>query len=221
VLTGGGTNGSVTVGLDAEHSLPQGCDAGTVPKAGAGSTWYCGIDNDHEYFPAANGGLYQSGNTFGIQSNYRLPQGCNFGQIAVQRNGFWGCDDQEKSPIREKIVQFVDVPQSGWTEVARMPLSSGTWLVTVNGIAEDDSSGNNEVSIECQLYRDSTRWADSKVDIGDQAADSGPAGALTSTSVIGAPAGAWLYLNCTSHTGSDHITNLTLTAVPVGIVTNY
>jgi hypothetical protein len=216
-LTGGGTNGTVTLGLDAGHSLPQECQPGEIPKADDKSAWTCGTDNDHQYF--AGQGLSQSGNTFGLQPSFQLPQGCNFGQIPERRNGFWGCADQQKPAALSRVVGFANVPQSGWTQVAAMPIPAGQYFFTVSGFAEDDASGNNEVSIECQLFRDDTRWADTKVDIGDEAADSGPAGSITMTSILSDFNGGVARLYCTTHTGSDHLSNLAMTAIPIGQLT--
>jgi hypothetical protein len=63
-LTGGGDNGTVTVGLDAAHSLPQSCDTGAVPKADDQGAWACGKDNDTTY--SAGRGLTLSGTTFAM-----------------------------------------------------------------------------------------------------------------------------------------------------------
>ena len=61
-LTGGGTNGSVTVGLDTAHSLPQSCEVGAVPKSDGSNSWGCAKDNDTTY--SAGTGLSLSGTQF-------------------------------------------------------------------------------------------------------------------------------------------------------------
>jgi hypothetical protein len=217
-LTGGGANGSVTLGLDAGHSLPQSCDPGASPKADSTSGWVCGVDNDHQYY--AGDGLYQSGNGFYLRSNYQLPQGCNYGDVPEQRNGVWVCADR-KPTLVHRVIGYANVSQSGWTQVARMELNYGFYLFTVTGVAQDDSDGNNEVSIECKLYQGDTDWSDTWVDIGDQGSEFGPAAPITMTHVIGDPSkGTVASLYCTSHVGTDHLTNVDLTALPLGGLTN-
>lgn len=220
-LSGGGANGAVTLSLDSAHSLPQGCDAGQVPKADATKDWACGYDNDTQY--SAGTGLFLSGTQFNVLQNFRMPQGCQFDQIPVQRNGFWGCGDQEKPALHQRVVGFRNVPDSGWTHIVQMPLPRGFYLFTVSGVAVDDGGSNsdNEVSIECKLYQNDTEWEDTWVDIGDEASDFGPAGPITITTVIGDFNAGWTAnLWCTSHTGSDHIQNVRLTALPIGTLTN-
>jgi hypothetical protein len=220
-LSGGGSNGAVTLSLDSGHSLPQGCAEGKVPKATATEDWACGDDNNTFY--SAGTGLQLSGTQFNVLQNFRMPQGCQFDQIPVQRNGFWGCGDQEKPELYQRVVGFRNVPDSGWTQIASMPLPHGFYLFTVSGVAADDGgdSADNEVSVECKLYQNSTEWEDTWVDIGDEASDFGPAGPITITSVIGDFNSGWnANLWCTSHTGSDHIQNVRLTALPIGTLTN-
>lgn len=217
-LTGGGASGTVTIGLDAAHSLPQSCDPGAVPKADSTSAWVCGTDNDHLY--SAGDGLLQSGNSFSLRSNYQLPQGCDYGAVAEQRNGSWVCGDGRPKLIH-RIVGFANVPQTGWTQVARMELNYGFYLLTVTGVAQDDSDGNNEVSVECKLYQGDTDWADTWVDIGDEGSSFGPAAPITMTHVVGdALKGTVVSLYCTSHVGTDHLTNLDLTALPLSTLIN-
>jgi len=89
-LTGGGSNGYVTLGLDSKYTLPQqGCSTGSIVKWN-GSAWVCGDDQTY-----TNGtGLDLSGNTFSINSGFQLPRSCSSGQL-VKSNGSntWACED--------------------------------------------------------------------------------------------------------------------------------
>jgi hypothetical protein len=82
-LSGGNTNGAITLSLDAAHSLPAGCTNGQVPKSTGSNAWNCGTDNDHTY-TADGTTLGLSGNTFSIASGYRVKnnQSCDGGKFA-------------------------------------------------------------------------------------------------------------------------------------------
>src|SRR5262249_38993953 len=67
-LTGGGTNGALSIGLDASATLPTCSTTAQVPKWNATtSKWVCGTDNDHTY-TADGTTLNLSGSTFSIAS---------------------------------------------------------------------------------------------------------------------------------------------------------
>jgi hypothetical protein len=68
-LTGGGTEGDISIGLNAQQTLPS-CSNDQVPKWN-GSSWACGADNNTTY--AAGTGLELSAaNAFGIAAGFRL-----------------------------------------------------------------------------------------------------------------------------------------------------
>jgi hypothetical protein len=88
-LTGGGSNGYVTLGLQSGYQLPQtGCSPGQLVASDGAGGWTCA--DDHTY---KNGsGLDLSGNTFSVSSGYQLPQGCSSGQVATSDgSGGWTC----------------------------------------------------------------------------------------------------------------------------------
>lgn len=90
-LTGGGSNGSVTLNLASSYQLPQTCTNGSIIKWN-GSVWTCASEQTY-----TNGtGLDLSGNTFSINPNYQLPQSCTAGQIAKSggQSTAWACGDQ-------------------------------------------------------------------------------------------------------------------------------
>src|SRR5436190_11580816 len=76
-LTGGGTNGAVSL------SLRRDCGTGEIVKWN-GSAWICGADDNSTY--TAGAGLDLNGSEFSVKESYRLPQdGCGSGD-AVTRN---------------------------------------------------------------------------------------------------------------------------------------
>ena len=71
-LTGGGTSGAVSIGLDASFTLPQGCVAGDIVERTA-SGWTCGTDDDTTY--TAGTGLDLEGGAFSIEPDNRVING--------------------------------------------------------------------------------------------------------------------------------------------------
>ena len=114
-LTGGGSNGYVTLGVDPKYQLPQnGCSTGQFVASDGAGGWSCqsqktyggsdfalsnqscdsgqfltGIDASGRKLCGAdqtytNGtGIDLNGNSFRLISSYRLPQGCNSGEVAT------------------------------------------------------------------------------------------------------------------------------------------
>lgn len=64
-LSGGGTNGAVTLSLDAAHSLPTACANGDVPKSTGAGAWNCGADEDTTY--SAGTGLALNGTQLSLR----------------------------------------------------------------------------------------------------------------------------------------------------------
>jgi hypothetical protein len=220
-LSGGGDNGAVTLNLDAAHSLPQDCGSGQVPKSDGGGNWNCQDDLNTTY--SAGGGLQLSGTQFSLRSSYSLPQGCGGGQVPeIGLFGAWTCADPTRgSEVYYTWPGFVNVPQGSNPQVAQLTVPGGFYVVTVTGTARDDNDGNGEVSVDCGVYRqNSDEMADIWVDTGENSDGKGPAGQISWTGVVGNNSFApWtLNLHCTSHTGSDHITDLQMTAVRMDIV---
>jgi hypothetical protein len=90
-LTGGGSNGYVTVGIKPGYELPQSsCSSGQFVASDGSGGWSCA--NDQTY---SNGtGLDLSGNTFSLSSGYQLPQSCSTGQVATSNgDNTWSCHD--------------------------------------------------------------------------------------------------------------------------------
>jgi hypothetical protein len=83
-LTGGGTNGAVSIALDPAYALRDDCTNGQVVKwSSASSAWVCANDNDTQY--TAGTGLELSGTEFSLERFQRLPEDCALGEAVA-----WG-----------------------------------------------------------------------------------------------------------------------------------
>jgi len=80
-LTGGGTNGDLTIGLDGSFTLPQDCQAGDIVEK-ASSGWTCGTDDDTTY-SAGNGLNLSAGNAFSLEPDNLVINGesCTTGKL--------------------------------------------------------------------------------------------------------------------------------------------
>src|SRR5215207_2526192 len=87
-LTGGGTEGDVSLSVAPSYQLPQTCASGAITTWN-GTTWGCGTDTNTTY--SAGTGLDLNGTTFSVEPTYRLPQGCASNEIAKVSSGFWTC----------------------------------------------------------------------------------------------------------------------------------
>jgi len=126
-LTGGGNNGSVTLGLAGSYQLPQTCAAGQISKWN-GTAWTCADDQTY-----TNGtGLDLTGNTFSINSAYRLPQSCSSGQYASWSGSSWTCTSTAKSHAyfaHNAIEVTQDTSTKGQQVVGLSNLPAGTYLI--------------------------------------------------------------------------------------------
>lgn len=89
-LSGGGTNGAVTLALATGQSLPQTCSNSQVPKWN-GSGWNCGSDNDTTY----------SGGDFALSN-----QNCSSGQFdtGIDSTGRLSCAAPPSPPSNDVFV---------------------------------------------------------------------------------------------------------------------
>jgi hypothetical protein len=133
-LSGGGTNGEVTLNLDAAHSLPSGCSSGQVVKSSGSDTWTCASDNDHTY---TNGtGLDLSGNTFSIASNYRVTndQSCDSGKFAsgIDSSGALSCTAASTTGASGYARNTFNVKLAGTMTILSLDLPAGKYLIFAN-----------------------------------------------------------------------------------------
>lgn len=154
-LTGGGTNGDITIGLDASFSLPQGCDAGDIVEKTA-TGWTCGDDNDTTY-TAGTGLDLSSGNEFAVEPDYRVKNStdCSGGQFATgfDGNGTIQCGTATGKPNSFfSQVEEVRLPDDGDPHtIASVSLPAGKYAITVTGWIRgadlgDESAGTCDLS---------------------------------------------------------------------------
>jgi hypothetical protein len=122
-LTGGGTNGAVTLGLSGGYTLPQDCSSGQVAKSDGSNAWACGNDNDTTY--SAGTGLSLSGNEFSLAPAYRTE---------VWR-AYKGGTEPAAAPSQ--------------TEVVSLDLPAGAYLVNVTGNFE--TADHDLIDVNCVL----------------------------------------------------------------------
>lgn len=152
-LTGGGNEGDLTIGLNAQQSLPS-CSNGEVPKWN-GSAWSCSSDNDTTY--TASTGLDLASNAFSVNPSYRLPQSCSTNQIIRWNGSVWACANETQQQLPhayESTAQNVPILSDNelYTVVA-LSLPAGKY--TVVSSAEFYNSDRAYVAA-CQLFVGST-----------------------------------------------------------------
>ncbi len=117
------------------------------------------------------------------------------------------------------IVGNADVPQQvgGSTDVAKLSLPGpASYVVHLTATASDDVAGNDEVTIACFLRRNATDTiseADAYLTRGG-----GPKASLAITAVVALTDNGTVDVMCGSQSGSDHLDNISLTALKVGTV---
>jgi hypothetical protein len=152
-LMGGGTNGAVTIGLNAQQSLPA-CATGQVPKW-SGNAWGCAADNDTRY--AAGTGLDLNGTTFSIEPNYRVKNtpDCASGQFAT---GFGSDGDIQCSAPAPSALQWLQASGSGgvpddgsFHSFASVSPAAGTYLVIAKGTIESEQNVDQFRNVQCRI----------------------------------------------------------------------
>lgn len=122
-LTGGGTNGTVTLSLDPQYALRQDCASGQVVKWN-GDAWLCAADEDTTY--TAGEGLALDGTEFSLAADVGLPD-CSLGDSATMVLEstavfpVWGCQEKADADQACDADEFVN----GINETGRLECSSG------------------------------------------------------------------------------------------------
>jgi len=171
-LTGGGDNGDVTITLDPKYSLPQACMTGGIPKW-SGTEWECGVDHDTTY--SAGTGLSLASTVFSVLPGYRLPQGCQEGQVAAKTAAdTWTCANQTAPAIAHSATApegavLDDGKFYGFGTVSIT--SPGLYLVIGKGTIASDENVQDFRTFTCGLapgsagtFLDSTRLGSSVLD---------------------------------------------------------
>jgi hypothetical protein len=239
--SGDGTT-NPTLAIDPAYQLPQGCGSGQLAKSNGSNAWSCADDNNTTY--SAGSGLdLSSANVFSVKPTYALPQSCSTDQSPVQLSGSgWGCATLTKSSQSCPSAQLVngidnggavtcaapsapgpdvwqyqnntfqDTPQNHTTTVGTLSLPAGSFLVQVSGTAADDQDGNDAVGMSCFVDHSGP-----KVEIFLDTADHPNAPfALNGVVTLSAPADVHLW--CFDPNGSDHVFEISMTALKVGTV---
>jgi hypothetical protein len=145
-LSGGGDNGSVTLSLDAGHTLPQDCTTGQVAKSNGSNAWECGNDNDTTY--TAGTGLNLSGNEFSVASDYQVKNGqsCSGGQFAsgIDSSGALSCGSPATGAKAYAALESpetgIGIPNgTGSHDVVTLTVPAGTYSITAIGSGSEDA----------------------------------------------------------------------------------
>lgn len=219
-LTGGGTNGALTIGLDASATLPSCSTNNAVPKWNLStSRWTCGTDNDHTYTADDTTLNLSSSNVFSIASDYRVKNtpDCPSGEFAkgFTSSGTIDCAAPASRGVEawHTFVVSANAPEGFFGDVAALNLPAGSYIVNAAGYGRDDVGGNDEIEINCALdQQNEAGWvafANSDGTFDDSAF------ALQRTVTLSA-AGT-VKLQCESFTGSDHVSDVDMTAIKATI----
>ena len=178
-LTGGGDNGSVTLSLDAGHSLPQGCDSFQFPMSNS-TGWVCA---DHEIGTGLglSKTLAPSGNSveYEIASNYRVKNSpdCDSGKFATgfEDDGDIVCATpsaalQAFSSPQADYDTGLGIPDDGAFHVmASISLAAGNYFVTGKGLIQSEGNVDQFRATECRIQSgsvvyDSLRFGSNQID---------------------------------------------------------
>jgi hypothetical protein len=207
-LTGGGTNGDVTIGLDSSFTLPQGCDAGDIVERTAAG-WACGTDDDTTYLAGTGLDLSQT-NAFSIEPDNLVINGesCGTGKY-VSGIGSDGHVDCAALPSAGSVKGYYTsstdyVALAGTMPIVTLNLPAGTFLLSaqVNYENQDADTGSQ---IDCWV-------GNSQVFSADPSAEE--AGTLTINSWV-TFAGGSVSVMCHEHSADVDTFGATLTAIKV------
>jgi hypothetical protein len=232
-LSGGSTNGAVTLSLDAAHSLPTGCTSGQVPKSTGSNAWNCGTDSDHTY-SADETTLNLSGSTFSVDPDYRVKndQSCDSGKFANGIDGSGGITCATPTSSGPEVWQATRgvsfLPKDEGVDLAILSLPAGTYLITAKATVSDWSGGargDEELSFECKLRNGA--FADlpvegSDVDMAGESSDNiGPASTALVHGLLSLAAADTVRFTCFARDGDDdpdEARHVTMTAMKVGTI---
>jgi hypothetical protein len=154
-LTGGGTGGDITIGLDTSFTLPQGCVAGDVVEKTA-SGWTCGDDDDTKYF-AGTGLDLSASNAFSIESDNLVQNGesCPIGKYVsgIGSDGHIDCTTlptQSSGQVKAYQTSVGVFDLGGVEEVLRLDVPAGTYVITATIQFHNFDSDTNS-SIRCYV----------------------------------------------------------------------
>lgn len=214
-LSGGGTNGAVTLNLDAAHSLPSGCTSGQVAKSSGSDTWSCAADNDHTY---SNGtGLDLSGNTFSIASDYRVTnnQSCDSGEFATGLDGSGNLTCGSPPATSQQTFTNIQTSSMGILsdglrhEVIARNVPAGDYSISAAGgwFSENDE----DPILECDIYAGSTLVTSGEAFTPH--GDGGTRGTMSLLYFYSTPTATTLHLYCNTIVSGVSVNNWGLQAI--------
>lgn len=213
-LSGGGTNGAVTLSLDSAHSLPSGCTSGEVVKSSGSDTWTCAADDNTQY-TAGTGLDLSSGDEFSIKPSYRIPgKACSTsGQFATgfDSSGAIQCATPAGGGVHAYSAHVGATILAGETTVISKTVPAGTYLLiaSVELQNQDGNSGSDGFSIgSCSIPGYSTSQNVVRV----QPSEVLGSESLSLSSVISHAGGA-IELKCTEIEPDIDVFDATLTAI--------
>jgi hypothetical protein len=162
-LTGGGTNGAVTIGLKPEFTLPTGCDSGEIAEWN-GTAWACGVDSNTTY--TAGTGLDVTGTTFSIEPDFRVKNtpDCPSGQFATgfADTGTITCAAPPAPPAASIPYVSTSSPDAGipdddvFRPYGTLAPGSGTYLILAKGTIFSEQNATQFRGVDCRIRVDGT-----------------------------------------------------------------
>jgi hypothetical protein len=161
-LTGGGTNGDITIGLDASFTLPQGCVAGDIVEK-TSSGWTCGIDDDTTY--SAGTGLDLSvGNAFSIEPDNLVQNGeaCTTGQLVtgINSSGHITCAAPPAPSAGQYVstsVAAVGIPDDdAYHSIGALNPGGGTYFIIAKAVVFSAQNADQFTGMDCAIFVDGT-----------------------------------------------------------------
>lgn len=213
-LTGGGTQGDVTLGIAQSYQLPQSCPSSAIPSWN-GTAWTCGTDANTTY--SAGTGLDLSGTAFSVEPGFRLPQGCDTNKIAKWNGTAWVCqDDQTQAQITTLIAKRSEgagIPDN-FTRVEVTSVTAataGTYLVLAKTVIGSELNVDAFSSIDCHAGGDTVSFTGGTTDEITQMP-------LALMGTVAVSAGEKIKLECQASDGADGLTvrDSVIIAVKVG-----
>jgi hypothetical protein len=208
-LTGGGSNGAVSIGLDAAFTLPQNCDVGDILEQ-TSTGWTCGTDDNTTY--AAGTGLDVSpDDVFSLESDNVVINGesCGAGKY-VSGIGSDGHVDCTPLPAAGSVKAYHAsstslVRLAGTMPIVTLDLPAGTYLLSAQ-VKYQNQDADSGSQIDCWV-------GNSQVFSGKPVAHA-ETGTLTINSWV-TSAGGSVAVMCHEHAADVDTFGATLTAIKV------